>query len=426
MNIEYDFDSIPHQRRFHLSTKPKVYLSTGFGGGKTYSLVMKIFAMMNANPGIPGGLLVPDLKMYKRDVLPTIMDIIRNNGIMYKYNKSEFHWFFHATGSEMWVFHSQDDGQSIRGPNLGWSATNEVTLCTEMAYKALLGRVRHGQAKLRQNVVSGTPEGFNWAYKYFIENPREDTELIFGDARANKFIHEDYFQDLEASYDEKMQEMYIEGKFINLSGDRAIHSFDRRRHVSDSVERIPDLPVLVALDFNVNPLAASLCNVVNQSYRSGKKKTRIRIFDEICLKGSNTPKFVKELKNRLQIPTFTDPDSVVIYPDPSGVSRSTKSNYTDIELLQLGGFKNVKYKRAPSVRDSVNALNNMFAKDEIEVNAKCKNVIADMEQCIFKGNDFQLNKKDQKRTHWLDGLRYLVEYEFPVLKRRPAREARYL
>ena len=28
--------------------------------------------------------------------------------------------------------------------------------------------------------MSGTPEGFNWSYDYFVEDPRQDTDLIFG------------------------------------------------------------------------------------------------------------------------------------------------------------------------------------------------------------------------------------------------------
>jgi len=273
--------------------------------------------------------------------------------------------------------------------------------------------------------MSGTPEGFNWTYNRLIENPPQDMELIFGDARKNEFIHPSYFKDLEGAYDEKMQAMYIGGQFVSLSGDRAIYAFDRVQHTTPNAERIPDAPVQVALDFNVTPMAASLCNVVSRDQRYRPLPPKLRIFDEINLKGSNTYEFVDELKKRLDIPNTTSYDAVTIYPDASGSFRSTKSTKTDIDILELAGFKNIKYKRSPSVRDSVNALNNMFAKDMIEINTRCKNVIADMEQCIFK-RDFTLDKSDINRTHWLDGIRYLAEFEFPVHKRKPARTATYL
>lgn len=383
---------------------------------------------MNANRGIPGGLLVPNIKMYKRDVLPTFMDIIRTNGIRYKYNKSELRWFFPGTGSEMYVFHSEDDGQSIRGPNLGWGAINEVTLCSRMAYLAFLSRMRHAKSKLLQTIMSGTPEGFNWTYEDLVENPPEDLHLIFGDARENTFLHPSYFKDLEGAYDEQMQKMYIGGEFINLSGNRAVYAFNRQKHVSEKYTRIPDTPVLVALDFNVNPMAASLCNiVVEHRNRSGlAPKTRLRVFDEIKIKGADTWQFCEVLKRKLDIPISTSHDAVTIYPDPSGVAHSTKSRYTDIEILESEGFTNIKYKRAPSVRDSLNALNNLYSRNAIEVYAGCKNFIADHEQCVLKKDKFELDKSNPGRTHWVDGIRYLVEHEFPIYKRKPAREVRYL
>ena len=84
---QIEYTPLGYQKQFHDSMSPKVYLSAGFGAGKTYALVMKLFQLMNLNRGLPGGLLCPDLKMYKRDVLPTIRDISSASGIKYKYNK---------------------------------------------------------------------------------------------------------------------------------------------------------------------------------------------------------------------------------------------------------------------------------------------------------------------------------------------------
>ncbi len=411
---EIAYNPLPFQEKFHNSTKEKVYLSAGFGAGKTYALSMKLFALMDANRGLPGGLLCPDLKMYKKDVLPTIRDICAANGIRYKYNKTDSIFFFPATGSTIYVFHAGDEGRSIRGPNLAFMLINEVTLVSKEAFESALSRVRLKHAKLLQVAMSGTPEGFNWAYEYFIENPREDTDLIYGDSRANVHVSNSYVTMLETSYDDLMRQQYVEGKFINLKGKRCAYAFDRIKHTAPDIERLDDFPVWVSLDFNVAPMAATLWNRVpfGVNYHGDQDFTHeLRAFDEICLESSNTYELCDVLKDRLG-----GTENVIIYPDPAGVARSTKSkNLSDIDILRMNGFKHIKYKPQISVRNSMNALNSMLQRDMIVMNSKkCRNAIADMEQCVFKDDCFEMDKSNPKRTHWLDGIKNMVDYEFPV------------
>lgn len=416
--ILYDTSGIPFQQRFMESVKPKCYLSTGFGGGKTFTLVMKMFQLMDVNRGLPGGLLCPTTKMYKRDVLPTIKGICRENGIRYKYNKSDMCWYFPDSKSHVYVFHSEDDGDSIKGPNLAWFVINEVTLCTEMAFKVALSRVRLKSAKRLQIAMSGTPEGFNWNYEYFVENPREDTDLIFGDSRLNTHVAESYFGTLMESYDPLMQKQYIGGEFINMKGKRAAWMFNRFKHTAEGINKVPGAPVLISLDFNVSPMAATLWNPVpiGDASNRGPTGTMLRGFDEICIESSNTYEMCDAIKEKL------DPgDEVTIFPDPAGRARSTKTrNTSDMDILQAAGFTDMKYKNVLSVKDCLVALNNMYWKDAIVLNSKkCRHTIADMEQCVLKGNVFEIDKSNEKRTHWLDGTKNMIDYLFPV-KRKPA------
>jgi hypothetical protein len=417
------YNRLPYQDAFQRSEKPNVYLSTGYGGGKTYSLVMKGFELMNVNAGLPGGLLCPNFKMYKRDVLPTIRQICSSNRIPYKYNKSDFLWFFPDTQSSLYVFHAEDDGASIRGPNLAFGLINEVTLVSKEAYDAFLARIRLKMARRLQIAMSGTPEGFNWNYEYFVEVPRADTDLIFGDARSNVHVASTYFKRLEDSYDPLMQEQYIAGKFVNLKGRRCAWAFDRFKHTRDDVEKIPGLPVLVSLDFNVAPMAATLWNRVpyGMDPRTGHALgSTLRAFDEICLESSDTYDLSEVLKEK------TIGDHVVIYPDPAGGARSTKSKVTDLQILKLNGFENLRFKTQISVRDCLNALNNLLSKDHVVLNSKrCRQSIADLEQCSFKaGDSFEIDKSNSKRTHWLDGIKNMIDYEFPIKGRGSFREER--
>lgn len=396
------------QRRFHFSKKAKVYLSAGLGFGKTFSLCMKMFQLCSANEGLPGGLLVPNLKMFKRDVLPTVKDICRENNIDYVYNQQDTAFYFSETDTQVYIFHSEDHGDSIRGPNLAFGLINEVTMCDKGAFDAFLARVRLKKATLLQLAMSGTPEGFsNWVYEYFIENPREDTDLIFGRSLDNTHVHESYFDNLKASYDTLMQKQYIDGQFINLSGSGALWAFNRFKHTDPQAERIEGAPIWVSLDFNVNPMAATIWNRMPQE--SGKL---LRAFDEVCLNSSDTFEMAQVLKDKYGT-------NITIFPDPAGDARSTKSRgYTDISILREAGFKDIRYKKAiTSVRDCLNASNNLLDKGLIEIHPRCKNFIADAEQCTLKSGGLEIEKnKNPLRSHWLDGFKDMIDYEFPIIK----------
>lgn len=410
--IKYDTEGMPYQREFQDARDPKVYMSGGFGSGKTYALIMKMFWLMNINRRCPGGILAPSYKMYKRDVVPTIKDICRENGIRYKYHKSDMVWAFPDTASLAYAFTAEDE-DSIKGPNLAWFVINEVTECSKLAVMMAIARVRLKKAILLQIAMSGTPDGFNWAYDYFIEKPRKDTKLIYADTRLNRHVADAYVGLLEESYDPLMQEQFIKGLFVNMKGKRAAWAFDRFRHTTTGIQKAQGLPVWVTMDFNVSPMAATLWNRIPLGMDENSP-VLLRAFDEICIESSNTYEMCDELIEKLD-----DGDDVTVYPDPAGRARSTKSmNISDLDILKEAGFRNLKYKLTLSVKDCLNSLNRLYARDALLIDReKCPQTVADMEQCILKG-DFTIDKSNEKRTHWLDGTKNMADYEFAI--RRPS------
>ena len=420
MKKQIRYSPLPAQAKFHNSTAPKVYFSSGFGGGKTYSLCMKAFWLQNMNPGIPGGMLVPSYKMYKRDVLPTIQDILVENRFLkgrdYQYSKTEMVWDFAATRSRMYIFASGDLGDSIRGPNLGWGLINEVTMTHLMSFKHFLARLRHKKAKLVQLAMSGTPEGFNWCYDYFVENPRKDTELIFGSSEENIHVASTYINNLRGSYDKKMQEQYVEGKFVNLAGNQCAWAFNRATHCDNSVAKVPNAEVWVLIDFNVNPMSATLCNVIHAETHPvrGKQGQRVvHAWKTLKLENSDTYAMCREIKKHV------DPQSeqVVVFPDPAGRARDTRSRTSDLDILRQEGFTNQRYRSRPNLRAGFLSVNAMIDRGQLVINSnECRDLVADLEQCVFRdGDTFEVDKrKNTERSHWLDGLKNMAEIEFPV------------
>jgi hypothetical protein len=371
---------------------------------------------MDANYGLPGGLLCPTIKMFKRDILPLVQDICLDNDIQFKFHREQASFLFPQTQSQVFVFHGEDGGNSIRGPNLAFMLINEATIIKKEVFDAALARVRLKKAKFKQIALSGTPEGFNWAYEYFIEQPRDDTDLIFGDTRANTYVSEDYVEMLLESYDEQMVKQYLEGQFINVLGNQAAYAFDRKRHTSNDIKRNEALPVWVSMDFNVNPMSATLWQRLPLA-----SEVVLEAFDEINLPGSNTYEICRALKERGIKPEH-EPH---IYPDPAGIGRSTKSRgMSDFSILKEHGYTILKYKSKIRVRDCLNSLNNLFSKNRIMISTKCKNLIADLEQCQIKPEIYEIDKSNPKRSHWLDGLKNMVDYEFPIRKFSAIKEER--
>lgn len=411
------FDTSPAQLAvMHDIVTKFLYMSGGYGSGKTYCLVMKAFQLMDLNPGVPGALLAPTTKMFRRDVLPTFREITGNHGIEFRYSSKDAELYFPETDSVVYVYHAEDDGDSIAGANVGWALANEASLCSFAAIKALFARVRLKRVRHSQIFMSGTPAEFNWVYKFFIEDMANQKKIdkfkgrriIYASSRANKHTADWYVDMLESSYDEIAKQQFVDGLFIPRTGNRFLHRFNRHRHVTPHAERIIGAPVWVQADFNVNPMVATLASYVPDS------RVPLRFFDEICIKGADTYELGNVLKERIG-PGWRN---AVIFPDPAGKARKTsaKDLISDIQILEEQGFQDIRYKKQLSVKDCYFAANNLFDKDMAAVHPRCRELIADAEQVKLKDGAFEMEKKDPMRTHALDGLKNMADYMFPAVK----------
>ncbi len=127
------------------------------------------------------------------------------------------------------------------------------------------------------------------------------------------------------------------------------HAFNRAEHVADL--RVDEaLPLLWALDFNVDPM----CSVVAQM--AGET---VRVLEEIVLSRASTQEACEEFSARFPQP----PAGICVYGDASG-SRMQTAGTTDYEIIEeffrRAGYRNVDYKvpRAnPPVRERVGLVN---------------------------------------------------------------------
>ncbi|MEK7880788.1 MAG: terminase family protein [Deltaproteobacteria bacterium] len=258
----------------------------------------------------------------------------------------------------------------------------------------------------------GVPEGLNH-YKDLADYAKKalDPEWGFYSWPSSDILPKGEVDAARRILDEKTFRQEYEASFEGSSG-RVYYAYDSIAHEDKSVELMKGLPIVVACDFNVDPCVWILCQT------DGKK---IRVFDEVALRNTNTVDMARELLRRYE----GHEEGFLIYGDAAGSARTTAGK-SDYALLLEMGFKRQKIKRAnPAVRDRVNAVNAVLRNTAGEIrlshHPRCKRLKRDFETVEWArgtharhGSGGELDKRNFERTHATDALGYFIEYEFPL------------
>jgi hypothetical protein len=390
-----------HQKEFFNNITAKLlHLSTGFGGGKTYGLCMKLIQLSWLNRPYHGGLVAPAFTDFKKDVLPEFEGILDKYGIPFKYHGSDHFFQFPWSTGKLYVASAD---KPIRGPNWAYAGINEVTLIPLVRYKEVLGRVRVKGSKVPQIASVGTPEGFaSEYYDYFIETPPASLKIIYGSTDDNaENLQDDYLNTLEDAYDSRMIEAYRRGLWVNMNGSRFYYAYNEKNE-DESLEPQMFSQFHVSMDFNVDPFCAAIW---------GFDGFQLYGVDEIELKGGegyDTKHMIKALQAR-----GYNPHNTIIYPDPAGRARSTKGA-PDVKVLEDAGYIVRVKSKAPEFRKRQITTNNLFDKGRVKINPKrCKGLRRD-----FLGVEQDIVTQDKKKnnpnlTHFSDGFDYMADILFP-------------
>lgn len=401
---------LPSQQRFHDSTARFKGFSGPIGSGKSQALCQEAIRLSYQNPGRAGLLGAPTFPMLRDSTLSSLTEILERNQIPFEWNKGENILTMKDSGSRI-LLRPVDDFDRLRGTNLAWFGLDELTYTQEGAWLRLEGRLRDPKATRRCGFAVWTPKGFDWVYRKFIAHPVEGYEAILAKPYENRFLLDevpDFYERLRASYDENFFRQEVMGDYLNVRGGLVYSSFDRVRNVRE-LEPVHGLPLLWALDFNVDPL----CSLVAQKVRD-----EVRVLDEIVLRRATTEQLCEEFASRFGNPA----GGVDVYGDASGSAMHTNSDSTDYgvirDFFRARGVR-VRFrvpKANPSVRDRVVTVNGKLrnAADEVSlfVSAKCRELIDDFEQVSYEEDSTQIDKtKDRRRTHASDALGYLIWQE---------------
>jgi len=391
------------QKRFHASiAKYRAYIG-GYGSGKTLACCHEAIRLSVINMGLPGMLVAPTHGMSGDNVAPMLFGILNRAGIEYKYLKSEGRVVL-PWGSTI-LLRSADNPDRLKGPNLAWAGVDEAALIARKAWEVVISRIRHPGAVRHSAFITTTPEGFNWVYEEFVEKRRRGYTVIQASTEENVHLPPGYVRDLEDAYDQLTARQYLHGEFVNTATGRVYHAFDRRIHISPDTALENRSPLLLAIDFNVDPLCAAACQISDGT---------VRVFDEFVLGSSGTYGLCEAVEERY--PGV----HVIAYPDASGRARKTAGAPeapSDFAILMNHGFEVRARRRNPRVRDRVNAVNKKLSGGEdgpgVLVSPGCRETIRSFEQTAYRPNSREVDKS-RGVEHMSDAIGYLIEYEFPV------------
>lgn len=403
---------LPSQKRFHASEARFKGFSGPIGSGKSQALCQEALKLTYLNPGRLGLLGAPTYPMLRDATQATLFEILETSGIPYEHNKAENTLIMKDTRSRI-LFRPVEEFERLRGTNLAWFGVDELTYTQEESWLRLEGRLRDPKASRLCGFAVWTPKGFDWVYRKFVS--KEDQVAGYDTILAAPFENRhllnriaDFYERLRESYDEKFYEQEVMGAYLSMDGGRVYSSFNRYEHIID-VPVDPRVPLLWALDFNVDPMSSVVVQMT---------PGRVQVVDEIVIRHATTREACETFLRRYP----KHEAGVVIFGDASGYQAQTTGS-SDYQMIQdhfaTYSVTPVQYRvpRAnPGVRDRINLMNRTLrsaaGKIGLVMDGKCKELIKDFEQVCYKADSNQIDKdRDRLRTHLSDALGYLLWQE---------------
>lgn len=295
-------------------------------------------------------------------------------------------------------------------PKEAWQGVIQPTIITRWSNKRAL---TYGARSPGRALIISTPKGYNFFHElYNYHELDKNWKSYHYDYKTSPFLDRTEIERLRHSLDPiEFASEYLAS--FKESGNSVFYCFDRNKHVTD---QLPDFipaeggskgeDVHINIDFNVGLQCSSAMAI------RGKQ---IHILEEF--KGHpDTETLAIALKTRFK------GHKIFAYPDPSGRARKSSApvGRTDFSILESHGIRCLARTKAPPIIDSVAAVNRklLTAAGEVDlyVHPRCSGVITSLERTkwVDSNPDTATIDKSEGIEHFSDGIRYGVEYLFPV------------
>lgn len=318
---------------------------------------------------------------------------------------------------------------------------DEFAYAPESAFNTIMGRLGRGPGILpgigmiTSSINKNNP--YNWAYDLFDAPNRSDQAKIYyrsvrGSSKENLHADSGYVESMEATLTDELIKIELEGEYATVTKGIIYNTFSRDNHSffgerSKAIQYQYQVPIHISIDFNHDPACAIAAQLV---------KDELLILQEWYLSDSDTFELAAEIaqwiSERHRVSRHSE-KLVLVHGDATGKQKTANSKKTNWQIVwdaltasAITGQKCYR-KSNPSVIDSINALKISLKNNRVFVNGNhCPELVKDLEVLKWSGQD--IDKRDIKRSHLQDCLRYLNWDIWPYNQAtgRPARKTRQI
>ena len=413
-----NYDIQPKPKKFHQSKKPDKWLIGGYGSGKTYSFCAEGIFLAWVNAPIPGLLITQTKGNARATTLETLYELMDKNNIYYKKTEAETYIIIEIDFGEGLTgklnIASGFNYVSLKGPNMAFCGIDEPFVISKETYEVVISRARHPEAKINEVFCCGTiePLKMEWGFDIVDESYTgdESTFKIVVSSYDNKYATKDYLQRIERRFDDRMKEVYLKGRNVDLNASRVYTPFESGKNViaHSAINEKKINQLIIGYDFNVNPMCAVGIEV------EGKK--RIQAY-EWKLNSSDSKELSELIVAELSEIYPEEKPSLIITGDASGRKKTSNSmglsDYMIIKrVFEESGFYFSMFvpESNPFVRDRVNYVNSLIENKLFLISDRCKESILDRRLVVWKktAEGFTVDKSKPDRTHLSDASDYAL------------------
>ena len=311
------------------------------------------------------------------------------------------------------VFKSGEVGHNLRGDTLHGVIIDEV----RDQPKELWSQIVQPMVRTTKGWVAfvSTPNGFDEFYELYNRNGKDGWESFHAPSSCNPLFTQDEFEEAKRSMSEAEFAQEILAEFRDLVSGKAYLNHSTANQSTYNLFSpnhliTPHLPIVVGMDFNVNPMVWVLGQNKGEDWY---------FFDEIALKHTHTQEAAQVLVTKLK----GHQAGVILIGDATGKARKTaaagETDYSIItHALSAAGIKweNATPESNPPVKDRVNVMNAKLKDAQGQIHlwyhpTNCPQLKRDFERVVWKQNAAGVildQTKDPTLTHASDAAGYPV------------------
>jgi len=350
-------------------------------------------------PGSNSYYIAPTYKDAKRIAWEKLKDVVPLSYLDGKPNETELS--IRLRNRSKITLLGADDPDSLRGPGAHRIVYDEFAFQKRKVWDVTRPMLSDtgGDA-----LFISTPSGYNHFYDMYCAATAKRGWAAFQFTTLDGGnVSPEEIEEAKHDLDERIFRQEYEASFEMLAG-RVYYAYSRDLNVCLTMDDKVS-PLLVGMDFNVNPMTAAIAQ---------RKADQIHFIDEIVLPNGNTELMAAAIKQRYP------GRKVNVYPDPTGNARKTSApvGQTDFTILRGAGFTVLAPQRPYPISDKYNTFNaslcNAAGERRAYINpVKCPNLAKGLDGLTYREGTSEADKS-LGLDHITDAAAYLVLWEMPM------------